>query len=107
MKAFKLNLPSVDSVALDNLKVDANGFLKIDLEIFRVENVFNHSEVSKIDSTLSNQNFNPPTEFGPFSFVGDTSNALDGSLYGTFLLLQACRNEKIFVLRNFLSVFYV
>lgn len=72
MTAFqKYQLP-VDSVSLSNPHKDSTNYLKMTLQIFpSVEDRFNRTGAYSLGFVLSNQTYKPPSQFGPFYFVGD------------------------------------
>lgn len=72
MTAFqKYQLP-VDSVSLGNPHRDSINYLKMTLQIFpSIGEGFNRTGVYSIGFVLSNQTYKPPSQFGPFYFIGD------------------------------------
>ncbi|CAN6466045.1 unnamed protein product [Victoria cruziana] len=58
------------SVYLSNLYFDVNDYLVVPVDFFPSNGVYlNQSEILRISSYLTNQNFNPPSGFGPYYFV--------------------------------------
>ncbi|KAM7470168.1 hypothetical protein LguiA_008351 [Lonicera macranthoides] len=72
MVSFQSHRLPVDSVSLKNPTTDPDDYLVISLEIFPLgQDYFNRTGVSAIGFVLSNQTFKPPSDFGPFFFIGD------------------------------------
>ncbi|KAI5593143.1 hypothetical protein BDE02_04G198500 [Populus trichocarpa] len=72
MDSFKLHQLPVDSVNLSHPRKDSSTYLVLNLQVFPFgHDRFNRTGVSSIGFALSNQTFKPPTQFGPFFFIGD------------------------------------
>uniref|UniRef100_A0A0E0A0V5 non-specific serine/threonine protein kinase n=1 Tax=Oryza glumipatula TaxID=40148 RepID=A0A0E0A0V5_9ORYZ len=69
-----------DSVYLSNVSIDGDKNLEIQVKLFPSSGVtFSMSELSRIDFGLSNQTYLPPSNFGPYYFIGETYNLLPGA----------------------------
>lgn len=71
----------MDSVALQNPKINSDDYLEVSLDVFPVELRFNRSDASQIGFILSNQTFKPTPEFGPFFFIALPYGAFPGISY--------------------------
>ena len=81
MDSFKLHQLPVDSVNLSHPRKDSSTYLVLNLQVFPFgHDRFNRTGVSSIGFALSNQTFKPPTQFGPFFFIGDAYLNFAGSL---------------------------
>lgn len=61
----------IDSVSLSDTKINDDKYLQMSLEVFPANQLrFNVKEVLTIGFLLSNQTFKPPSDFGPFYFIG-------------------------------------
>ncbi|KAK4476790.1 hypothetical protein RD792_015950 [Penstemon davidsonii] len=73
MKSFRSLSLAVDSVSLNNPTRNIDNYLVLNLQVFPSgQDYFNHSGISGIGFMLSNQTFKPPTNFGPFYFIGNS-----------------------------------
>ncbi|KAJ6937919.1 leucine-rich repeat receptor-like protein kinase [Populus alba x Populus x berolinensis] len=72
MDSFKLHQLPVDSVNLSHPRRDSSTYLVLNLQVFPFgQDRFNRTGISSIGFALSNQTFKPPSQFGPFYFMGD------------------------------------
>uniref|UniRef100_A0A0D3G948 non-specific serine/threonine protein kinase n=1 Tax=Oryza barthii TaxID=65489 RepID=A0A0D3G948_9ORYZ len=69
--AAKLNLLP-GSVALSDIHFNSDNYLQVQVKLFPTSGVtFNLSELTRIGSSLSNQIYKPPANFGPYFFIAD------------------------------------
>uniref|UniRef100_A0A0E0DT82 non-specific serine/threonine protein kinase n=1 Tax=Oryza meridionalis TaxID=40149 RepID=A0A0E0DT82_9ORYZ len=69
--ATKLNLLP-GSVALSDIHFNSDNYLEVQVKLFPTSGVtFNLSELTRIGSSLSNQIYKPPANFGPYFFIAD------------------------------------
>lgn len=72
-RSFQSNKLPVDSVSLSNPAKNTDDYFVISVQVFPSgRDRFNITGVSGIAFVLSNQIFNPPPGYGPYSFRGDT-----------------------------------
>jgi Leucine-rich repeat (LRR) protein len=72
MESFRSRQLPVDSVSLRNPNKNLDDYLVITLEVFPAgQDYFNRTGASRIGFVLSNQTFKPPSNFGPFVFIGE------------------------------------
>ncbi|XP_058188474.1 leucine-rich repeat receptor protein kinase HPCA1-like isoform X2 [Rhododendron vialii] len=77
---FQSNQLPVDSLYLSNPTENTDNYLLISLELFPYgQDRFNRTGISGIAFVLSNQTFNPPSTYGPFSFKADPYNYFAGN----------------------------
>ncbi|KAI7726001.1 hypothetical protein M8C21_015256 [Ambrosia artemisiifolia] len=82
MDSFISNQLPVDSVSLSNPTMNA-GNLVINLEIFPSGDVrFNRSGICQIGFLFSNQTYRPPSNFGPYTFLGNSYNFFSAASNG-------------------------
>ena len=82
MKAKFLNLSlPVDSIAIHDPFVDTNNNLEMSLEVYPSgKDQFSEQDISGIGFILSNQTYKPPSNFGPYYFLGQTYSFANGAL---------------------------
>lgn len=69
----------IDSVSLSDTKINDDKYLQMSLEVFPANQLrFNFKEVLTIGFLLSNQTFKPPSDFGPFIFIGQEYKEFSG-----------------------------
>uniref|UniRef100_A0A0E0BY38 Serine-threonine/tyrosine-protein kinase catalytic domain-containing protein n=1 Tax=Oryza meridionalis TaxID=40149 RepID=A0A0E0BY38_9ORYZ len=79
-KFLSLSLP-VDSIAIHDPFVDANNNLEMSLEVYPSgKDQFSEQDISGIGFILSNQTYKPPSNFGPYYFLGQTYSFANGAL---------------------------
>lgn len=80
MKAKFLNLSlPVDSIAIHDPFVDTNNNLEMSLEVYPSgKDQFSEQDISGIGFILSNQTYKPPSNFGPYYFLGQTYSFANG-----------------------------
>uniref|UniRef100_A0A0E0BQE7 non-specific serine/threonine protein kinase n=1 Tax=Oryza glumipatula TaxID=40148 RepID=A0A0E0BQE7_9ORYZ len=79
-KFLNLSLP-VDSIAIHDPFVDANNNLEMSLEVYPSgKDQFSEQDISGIGFILSNQTYKPPSNFGPYYFLGQTYSFANGAL---------------------------
>jgi hypothetical protein len=77
--AAKLNLLP-GSVALSDIHFNSDNYLQVQVKLFPTSGVtFNLSELTRIGSSLSNQIYKPPANFGPYFFIADPYAPLAGT----------------------------
>nr|AAT01330.1 putative receptor protein kinase [Oryza sativa Japonica Group] len=80
--AAKLNLLP-GSVALSDIHFNSDNYLQVQVKLFPTSGVtFNLSELTRIGSSLSNQIYKPPANFGPYFFIADPYAPLAVALGG-------------------------
>ncbi|XP_031119284.1 probable leucine-rich repeat receptor-like protein kinase At5g49770 [Ipomoea triloba] len=81
MDDFKSQHLPVDSVSLSNPTKDSDNFyLQLYVQVFpNGQNHFNQTGVSAIGFVFSYQTFIPPESFGPYFFIPNSYNSIDGS----------------------------
>ncbi|KAG6778399.1 hypothetical protein POTOM_018261 [Populus tomentosa] len=84
MDSFKLHQLPVDSVNLSHPRRDPSTYLVLNLQVFPFgQDRFNRTGISSIGFALSNQTFKPPSQFGPFFFIGDAYLYFAGEVTGS------------------------
>ncbi|GLJ34366.1 hypothetical protein SUGI_0690990 [Cryptomeria japonica] len=74
----------LDSVFICCLSFDNNNYLNMKVQFFPSENkYFERMEIVRIGSTLSNQIYKAPREFGPYYFMGNSYPFKDASESGS------------------------
>ncbi|KAK9022885.1 hypothetical protein V6N11_003123 [Hibiscus sabdariffa] len=83
---FKFPEYPVDSVSLNNPRIDPFQYLLLDIELFPYgQDKFNKTGISKIASAFSSQDYKPPDQyFGPYVFGGEPYDYFsDGSAHSS------------------------
>lgn len=61
---------SIDSVSVQNPRLDGNSYLDVDIRIFPADKLrFNYSEIISLSNMFSNKSFVAPDGFGPYLFI--------------------------------------
>nr|CAD1836956.1 unnamed protein product [Ananas comosus var. bracteatus] len=61
---------SIDSVSVQNPRLDGNNYLDVDIRIFPADKLrFNYSEIIFLSNMFSNKSFAAPDGFGPYLFI--------------------------------------
>ncbi|KAJ6932541.1 hypothetical protein NC651_008086 [Populus alba x Populus x berolinensis] len=84
MNSFKSHQFPVDSVHLSQPRKDLSQYLDLNLQVFPFgQDRFNRTAILSIGFMLSSQTFKPPSQFGPFFFIGDTYLHFTGEVRGS------------------------
>ncbi|KAF5803163.1 putative protein kinase RLK-Pelle-LRR-VIII-1 family [Helianthus annuus] len=83
INSFRKSQLPVDSVSLSNPTKNLDDYLVINLQVFPSgDDRFNRTGILGLGFSLSNQTFKPPAAFGPYFFIGENYDFLQGASGG-------------------------